>query len=134
MVGLIIKGKYLNPFEILVHNFHLTIVVVCENICFIALHKQHFLSDSSCYSMIKYSNEIENQEERAVWPCRFFLYWIGQNVLKKKMIEFWIIFLSLHRNPILFFHFSLDYFYLFYFSYLFIMIESEYNALTFCRP
>lgn len=82
MVGLIIKEKYLNPFEILVHNFHLTIVVMCENICFIALHKQQFLSDSSCYSVIKYSNEIENQEERAFLTLSF-LYWIGQNVFKK---------------------------------------------------
>lgn len=65
MVGLIIKEKYLNPFEILVQNFHLTILVMCENIWFIALRKQQSLSDSSCYSMIKYSNKIENQEEKA---------------------------------------------------------------------
>lgn len=64
MVGLIIKEEYLNPFEILVQNFHLTILVMSENICFIALRKQQSLSDSSCYSMIKYSHKIENQEER----------------------------------------------------------------------
>lgn len=124
MVGLIIKEEYLNPFEILVQNFHLTILVMCENICFIALRKQQSLSDSSWYSMIKYSHKIENQEERTFDLVVSLFHWNGQNY--KRWLKFGL-FSFISQNPFSFFFLRLIF--LFVLFIYFIVIESWKQAL-----
>lgn len=124
MVGLIIKEEYLNPFEILVQNFHLTILVMCENICFIALRKQQSLSDSSWYSMIKYSHKIEYQEERTFDLVVSLFHWNGQNY--KRWLKFGL-FSFISQNPFSFFFLRLIF--LFVLFIYFIVIESWKHAL-----